>query len=79
MARFILDYDTDILINTQLLIADNVRASMVSPDGDSSQYCLVDVVNALSGMNIKDTDILEDFNHLCNLLNEGVNYIEIVY
>ena len=79
MARFILDYDTDILINTQLLIADNVRASMVSPDGDSSQYSLSDVVKALQGMNIEDTDILEDFDYLCNLLNEGVNYIEIVY
>lgn len=73
MARFILEYDVCLETETKCFILENCDASMVSPNGDSSQFCLIDVLN-LETINEIDS---EDLEHLNSLLTEGVNYIEI--
>jgi hypothetical protein len=87
MARFILEYDVALESATKGWLLDNVNVSMVSPNGDSAQFCLEDVLNKLK----QDYDFIKDLAHnslkwdkldyiyLDSLLKEGVNYIEICF
>ena len=81
MARFILDYDTTLNTETKMFIVDNLEPSMVSPNGDSSQYCLTDVIDTIYDADTKNLDyeIVEDYKYLNQLASEGVNYIEICF
>ena len=78
MARFILDYDTNLTKNTKILITSFITPSMVSPNGDSAQYCLRDLIDILSSCGHEipkvDTKLLNDLYH-----GESVNYIEICF
>jgi hypothetical protein len=87
MARFILEYDVALESATKGWLLDNVKVSMVSPNSDSAQFCLEDVLNKLK----QDYDFTKDLAHnslqwdkldyiyLDSLLKEGVNYIEICF
>ena len=82
MARFILDYDTNLTKKTKIFITENITPSMISPNGDSAQYCLCDLIDVLSScdqsdmyeMPKVDTKLLNDLYH-----GENVNYIEICF
>lgn len=76
MARFILEYDVEIEDVTKNLITDWCTSSMSDEYGSSIQYCLVDV---LCTLNLIPNINSEDLNHLIDLNNQGVDYIEIVY
>ena len=92
MARFILQYDVCSDRDTKLAILNCARPSMVSPAGDSVQYCVVDLVE-LFGYEPSDKSwsILDratgeytiidsnDVQEILNLQAEGVDYIEICF
>jgi hypothetical protein len=71
--RFSLEYDVELSNKTKGFIYDNFNESMVSPNNDSIQYCLVDIIDGL--INNIDTD---DYDTLKEYHSEGVDYIEIV-
>jgi hypothetical protein len=83
MARFILDYNTSLNKDTKTIIINNCRPSMVSPNGDSVQYCLVDVIDFLTKELTHEhligelDDLVEDIEFLNELNSESVDYIEI--
>jgi hypothetical protein len=85
MARFILDYDTSLNKETKTIIINNCRASMVSPSGDSVQYCLADVIDFLTKDFTSEhligelDDLVEDIEFLNELSSENVDYIEICF
>jgi hypothetical protein len=87
MARFILDYDTTLNKDTKHIIMSYIRPSMVSPNADSAQYCLIDVINYFVENDFTDfdfedsiEDLNEDIKDLKNLYyGESVNYIEICF
>ena len=87
MARFILDYDTTLNRDTKDIIMNNVRPSMLSPNGDSAQYCLIDVINFIEENDFSEyefeygiEDLNEDIKDLKDLYHgENVNYIEICF
>ena len=81
MARFILDYDTTLNKDTKTIIVDNCKPSMISPIGDSVQYCLADVLVFLTSDHLigELDDLIEDIDILNELSSEGVNYIEICF
>jgi hypothetical protein len=77
MARFILEYDVALESATKGWLLDNVKASMVSPNGDSVQFCLEDVIDTMYDLNFGSND---DSKYLKKLLwDEDVNYIEICF
>jgi hypothetical protein len=76
MARFILEYDVALESATKGWLLDNVNVSMVSSNGDSAQFCLEDVIDAMYDLDFGSND---DSKYLKNLLYEGVNYIEICF
>lgn len=91
MARFILDYDTQLKQSTIELITDNCVASMLSPYETSAQFCLIDVIDFLDnekminselstdGVSYDNADIENDLKHLRKIHTESVNYIEICF
>lgn len=81
MARFILDYDTEVSRKTKMFMIDNITPSMMSPAGDSAQYCLVDLIDVLTSCDQSDMfDVSkEDMNTLNQLNSEGVDYVEICF
>jgi hypothetical protein len=72
--RFSLEYDVELSNKTKSFIHDNFNESMVSPNGDSTQYCLVDIIDGL--INNIDSD---DYDTLLEYHSEGLDYIEIVW
>ena len=76
MARFILEYDVALESATKGWLLDNVKVSMVSPNNDSVQFCLEDVIDTMYDLNFGSND---DSKYLKKLLDENVNYIEICF
>lgn len=82
MARFILDYDTNLNKGTKTIIIENMRPSMVSPNADSVQYCLTDLIDFILDYQAENKYVSidsEDIDTLDRLKDEGVNYIEICF
>jgi hypothetical protein len=77
--RFTLDYDTTLEKETKLFILENCNASMVCIHGNSSQYCLDDVIDCIYDEDAQDDLDNEDFSYLLELAKEGVDYIEICW
>lgn len=80
--RFILDYDTTLEMETKILIVEKVSASMLCPNGDSAQFCLVDVLDFFSFASSHSSGIdfiSDDYDYLKELETEGVDYIEICF
>ncbi|MEW5675523.1 hypothetical protein ABGT15_04355 [Flavobacterium enshiense] len=77
--RFILEYDVSLSEETKIWIIDNCKASMVSPNNDSSQYCLIDILDKMYDLGFDKSLYVEDYRELQRLSNEGVSYIEICY
>jgi hypothetical protein len=75
MARFSLEYDVELSNETKSFIYDNFNESMVSPNDDSTQYCLVDILDELKVGDLPN----EDYETLKELHLESVDYIEIVW
>jgi hypothetical protein len=75
MARFSLEYDVELSNETKSFIYDNFNESMVSPNDDSTQYCLVDILDELKISDLSN----EDYETLKELHLECVDYIEIVW
>lgn len=76
MSRFILEYDVCIDSDTKGWLLDNVKASMICPNGNSVQFCLEDVIDAMYDLKFGSN---EDSKYLKELLSEGVDYIEICF
>jgi hypothetical protein len=76
MARFILEYDVCLDSDTKGWLLDNVKVSMVCPNGNSVQFCLEDVIDAMYDLKFGSN---EDSKYLKELLSEGVNYVEVCF
>jgi len=79
--RFVIDYNTSLDNETKMLICDHITPSMVSPNGDSAQYCLTDVIDGLYDVCDKGKFSLPDGDRdwLFTMDKEGVDYIEICF
>ena len=72
MSRILIEYMPMLTIKTETAIKQIVTPSMTSEDGDTSQYEINTVLEALT-----EEGISEDLEIIKGFINEGVNYIEI--
>ena len=75
MSRFIVEYNPPISEETQKLIRNEVTHSMVSNDETSFQYEISQVADAIEALD--DLGNQKDLLLINDLINEGVNFIEI--
>ncbi len=66
-------YQPTISDGAKKIIRESVRASMISPDGDTSQY---DTHNCIKELNRFEDLYEEDLNIINSIKNEGCDYIE---
>ena len=84
MSRLIVEYHPQISVRTQHLIKNEITPSMISNDETSGQYeisivkeMLQETLEGLIEQKMEDFDLSDDIKIVDELIELGVDYIEI--
>ena len=84
MSRLIVEYNPPISVNAQRLIKNEITPSMISNDETSGQYeisivkeMLQETLEGLIEQKMEDFDLSDDIKIVDELIELGVDYIEI--